>query len=84
MQTPSPLISFSSIKLTVLVTHDGVHYHDNERDDGRGEGGMAGWWRGGVVKNVDVGSLLMESQTFGDHYDEVRRSLSNLLKGWGW
>lgn len=35
--SPLLLISFSSIKLTVLVTHDGVHYHDNEGNDGRGE-----------------------------------------------
>lgn len=41
MQTPSSstllVISFSSIKLTILVTHDGVHYHHNEGKDGRGE-----------------------------------------------
>lgn len=29
------VISFSSIKLTVLVTHDGAHYHDNVGNDGR-------------------------------------------------
>lgn len=41
MQTPSSsillVISFSSIKLTILVTHDGVYYHHNEGKDGRGE-----------------------------------------------
>lgn len=42
MQTPSRsstllVISFSSIKLTILVTHDGGHYHHNEGKDGREE-----------------------------------------------
>lgn len=37
LSTPILVISFSSIKLTVLVTHDGAHYHDNEGNDGRGE-----------------------------------------------
>lgn len=31
------LICFSSIKLTILVTHDGTHYHDNVENDGRGD-----------------------------------------------
>lgn len=33
--SPLLVISFSSITLTILVTHHGAHYHHNEGKDGR-------------------------------------------------
>lgn len=50
--SPLLVISFSSIKLTVLVTHDGVHYHDNEGNDGREEERNGGGGVRGGVKSL--------------------------------
>ena len=54
--SPLLLICFSSIKLTILVTHDGTHYHDNVGNDGRG--GEKNW-RGG--KNLYEAKFLMNT-----------------------
>lgn len=48
--TPLP-ISFSSIELTVLVMHGGVHQHDNGQKDGKGRPENLGEVYGEVGKN---------------------------------